>query len=290
MTIKLIALDLDGTTLDKSSRLSDGNRQALEEAIRRGVHVVIATGRAFSVVPPEVLQIDGMEYIITSNGAEMRNLVSDRLIYSNYIAPGVIEKLYGFLKDHPFMTEVFTGGKAYIDTYYYNTAKEVGLSYRHTQYVLDTRKPVDNVLQFMLDHKDSIENINLNFGRPEDKEKMRRLLVEFPDTLSSFRHSLHRWQTVSRRWHLSGCRHYAHFPDYHPARSGKHVQRPRNCPDLQVYGKHLIPALSGTLPVYVYSDVLGLESSGSPCLDARYGFYRYRPDFSRNNLGIIQIV
>lgn len=192
MTIKLIALDLDGTTLDKSSRLSDGNRQALEEAIRRGVHVVIATGRAFSVVPPEVLQIDGMEYIITSNGAEMRNLVSDRLIYSNYIAPGVIEKLYGFLKDHPFMTEVFTGGKAYIDTYYYNTAKEVGLSYRHTQYVLDTRKPVDNVLQFMLDHKDSIENINLNFGRPEDKEKMRRLLVEFPDiTLtSSFDHNL----------------------------------------------------------------------------------------------------
>ena len=47
MTIKLIALDLDGTTLNKSGRLSARTKSALEEAIRGGVHVVIATGRTF---------------------------------------------------------------------------------------------------------------------------------------------------------------------------------------------------------------------------------------------------
>lgn len=39
MTIKLIALDLDGTTLNKSGRLSARTKSALEEAIRGGVHV-----------------------------------------------------------------------------------------------------------------------------------------------------------------------------------------------------------------------------------------------------------
>ena len=38
MTIKLIALDLDGTTLNKSGRLSARTKAALEEAIRgRGI-------------------------------------------------------------------------------------------------------------------------------------------------------------------------------------------------------------------------------------------------------------
>ena len=43
MDIKCIALDLDMTTLDRSGRLSEGNRQALEHAIARGVHIIIAT-------------------------------------------------------------------------------------------------------------------------------------------------------------------------------------------------------------------------------------------------------
>ena len=70
MTIKLIALDLDGTTLNKSGRLSARTKAALEEAIRGGVHVVIATGRTFSAVPEEVKAIEGIEYILSSNGAE----------------------------------------------------------------------------------------------------------------------------------------------------------------------------------------------------------------------------
>ena len=35
MTIKLIALDLDGTTLNKEGKLSEGNRRALQEAADR---------------------------------------------------------------------------------------------------------------------------------------------------------------------------------------------------------------------------------------------------------------
>ena len=41
MEIKCIALDLDGTTLDRRGHLSPENRGALEYAIEKGVHVVI---------------------------------------------------------------------------------------------------------------------------------------------------------------------------------------------------------------------------------------------------------
>ena len=46
MQIQCIALDLDQTTLNGEGRLSPANRKAMEHAISKGIHVVIASGRA----------------------------------------------------------------------------------------------------------------------------------------------------------------------------------------------------------------------------------------------------
>ena len=54
MTIKLIALDLDGTTLNDNRVISERNRNALQQAAAKGVNIVIATGRPFSALPPDV--------------------------------------------------------------------------------------------------------------------------------------------------------------------------------------------------------------------------------------------
>ena len=44
--VKLIAIDLDGTLLDKGKYISDKNIEAIRFAQKRGIEVVIATGRA----------------------------------------------------------------------------------------------------------------------------------------------------------------------------------------------------------------------------------------------------
>ena len=49
MAIKCIALDLDGTTLDKDGKLPEENRKEIEEAIAQGIEIVIASGRAYGV-------------------------------------------------------------------------------------------------------------------------------------------------------------------------------------------------------------------------------------------------
>lgn len=193
MTIKLIALDLDGTTLNKSGRLSARTKAALEEAIRGGVHVVIATGRTFSAVPEEVKAIEGIEYILSSNGAEIRNLQKDGMcIYSNYISAEAVETAVAELKKWDFMLEVFVGGIAYTDSVHYELAKQGGLPYRNSQYVVDTRNPVDDIIGFTLEHKDRIENININFDNQSDRMAMREILKKLPDVTltTSFDHNL----------------------------------------------------------------------------------------------------
>lgn len=47
MGIKLLALDLDGTMLDRQSRLSVENRAAVAEARRAGIEVILVTGRSW---------------------------------------------------------------------------------------------------------------------------------------------------------------------------------------------------------------------------------------------------
>lgn len=174
--IKMLALDLDNTTLDRDSRLSEANRESLKEIIKRGVHVVIATGRSFSSLPDDMLFLEGLEYIITSNGGEIRNLREGEVIYRSCIDPDVIETVHEIFTENPHMLEVFVKGHAYIGRKEYEDIMNGSYSYRDKLYVLNTRNPVDNIMKFMLDKKNDIENINVFFEENEKRTGMRRIL------------------------------------------------------------------------------------------------------------------
>ena len=45
MTYKLIAVDIDGTLLNDKGELTEGNIEAIREAVDKGVIFTIATGR-----------------------------------------------------------------------------------------------------------------------------------------------------------------------------------------------------------------------------------------------------
>ena len=83
MTIKLIALDMDGTTLNSAGRISPGNRAALERAAGEGVRIMVATGRPRSALPKDALAIGAIRYALTSNGARITDLQSGDTVYEN---------------------------------------------------------------------------------------------------------------------------------------------------------------------------------------------------------------
>jgi Cof subfamily protein (haloacid dehalogenase superfamily) len=66
---KLIALDLDGTLLDSSLKLSEGNYAALRKAVDAGVHVILATSRWFGLAKRTADRLEIDTPIIASNGA-----------------------------------------------------------------------------------------------------------------------------------------------------------------------------------------------------------------------------
>ncbi len=91
--VKLIALDLDRTTLTSDGHLSEANKRALSGAIKRGVHVCIASGRAFDTLPEEVLNVQGIEYAITSNGASVYRIADRKCIKSYILKPQSVDNV-----------------------------------------------------------------------------------------------------------------------------------------------------------------------------------------------------
>lgn len=192
MTIKLIALDLDGTTINDDRVISRRNREALQRAADQGVNIVVATGRPFSALPEDVFEIDAIRYVLTSNGASITDLKENKTFYENCLSPLATEASVALLREHSYIIECFVKGIAYIDGDYYRQVKQTGLSFRDVEYILTTRNPVDDVFQFMLDHKGHVENINVNFEDISEKPVMREKLLTIPETTitSSFPHNL----------------------------------------------------------------------------------------------------
>ena len=173
--IKLIALDLDGTTLTRNG-LTRRTKETLEEAIENGLDVVIATGRPYSALPETVKTIKGLEHIIISNGAHIVRPLTGEFLYSNYVEREAILRVRDMLMERNFPVEVFTEGRAYVDRELYEDVKKNGSTYLAARYILRTREPVDRIYDFWFEHADSIENVNIQFEHQEDKAKMKSIL------------------------------------------------------------------------------------------------------------------
>lgn len=84
--VRLAALDLDGTLLNRNNEVTLATRQAIARAVEHGVVVVPATGRPLASLPPVVAKLPGIRYAITSNGAAVWDLGDDPMgaVYSRY--------------------------------------------------------------------------------------------------------------------------------------------------------------------------------------------------------------
>ena len=189
--IRMVALDLDGTTLNSNKEISPRTVKAFKEAMNKGVHIVISTGRTFHSLPKQLFTIDGLEYVVTSNGAHITRLADMSRIYEKYVDADAVEEIVSILRKTPYSVETFVGGKAYIDKADFDEVVAHGSTFRDAEYIKSTRNPIPQLYDFMLEHKTKIENISINFPHPKDKEIISKLLepVENITLTSSFVHN-----------------------------------------------------------------------------------------------------
>ena len=167
--IKMIGLDLDGTTLNEESRLSERTKEAFRRAEEKGVHIVIATGRTYESLPEEITSFKSLKYLVTSNGARIINREDGHIIYENLISKEATQEIHDLLKPYNPNIEFFSGGRAYIGREEYEKVKAGLIRKTAREYVIRTRTPLEDVYQELLSFAGRIENINVNVVNMKEK-------------------------------------------------------------------------------------------------------------------------
>lgn len=83
--IKLLALDLDGTTLNSLGQVPDANREAIRAAEDAGVLVTIATGRRFRDAQPVGIDLGLNAPLITHNGGLLKYADSEETVHCSLL-------------------------------------------------------------------------------------------------------------------------------------------------------------------------------------------------------------
>lgn len=161
MDIQCIALDLDRTTLNKEGRLSEKNRRAIEAVIAAGIHVVIASGRAFDTLPADICSVPGIEYAITCNGAAIYRMSTGECIKRYSLSERAVETVMNVTAGDAVTYEAFINGAAYADRAYIEDPVRFGASTQAVEYIRSTRKPVDDIRDFILRHSTDLDSMDI---------------------------------------------------------------------------------------------------------------------------------
>lgn len=161
MAVRCIALDLDRTTLNIDGILSKKNKEAIEYAIKKGVHIVVASGRAFHTLPKDVLEIKGIEYAITSNGTAIYHIPTKRCLHQYKLDGDTIKEIIQLSKSEKVTYEAFIDGKAYADSTYIDHPEIFGANQQAIAYMKATRHMVDNIEQFINEHIEEVDCMDI---------------------------------------------------------------------------------------------------------------------------------
>jgi len=105
MDIRLVALDLDDSLLRQDLSISEANIQACREVMRRGVRVVLASGRTerSMLKYARMLGASGPgEYLISYNGAKILDLETGVHLYERRMPPELCRLTAGLLVERGF--------------------------------------------------------------------------------------------------------------------------------------------------------------------------------------------
>lgn len=110
---KLMAIDIDDTLINDDKEVTPAVQQALEAAIAKDVTVTLATGRAYSSAQAIARQTGLNVPIITFQGALIKNLLDEQVLYERYLPIVAARKLYEFCLERNLHLQTYIGDKLY---------------------------------------------------------------------------------------------------------------------------------------------------------------------------------
>lgn len=169
--IKMIGLDCDGTLLNNNKELTEYSKSVLLRALEQGIVVLAATGRPLTGVPRQVLDLPGVRYALTSNGARIVDLKEDRVLYESLMPIEAAKEVLHIFQKYDTYKEVFIDGTGYSNADELRCVDEYVEIESMARYIRECRVPVDNIGDLMLKENKPVDKVHALFKNAEERTK-----------------------------------------------------------------------------------------------------------------------
>ena len=169
MEYKLLGFDLDGTILTGEKKLTARTKRALEEAIAQGMIVLPATGRPFSGIPKEIMEVKGIRYALTSNGARIVDAKDGTIVYEKPVPKEITEKILDIYDKYDTLQEIYFQGVGYISEHDLQRVDQMMESPAMAEYVRSTRKVVKNIRETARQLPGGVDKVHAIFADQSEK-------------------------------------------------------------------------------------------------------------------------
>jgi len=91
--VKIVFIDLDGTLKDDNGKVDLDTIKSMNKLKDKGIQIILTTGRSLKYTINFANMYNGGNYLITSNGAEIYNFNSKKVLYNDVISKEDLEYL-----------------------------------------------------------------------------------------------------------------------------------------------------------------------------------------------------
>lgn len=183
MKYKLVALDIDGTLLNRQSRVGPRTREAMARAAKLGVRFILCTGRRYRTTVPVMKDLHLELCVIVNSGAMVKHSGDHRTLYRNGMTQALALAVIDSLKADGLMPTLFT------DDYpngpdFYVESDQIGNPY-YLRYLANNRDAYAVVRNFSEAPADRLIEVTVFDSAGKLELPMRHLQERFGDAITT---------------------------------------------------------------------------------------------------------
>ena len=105
---KIVAVDLDGTMLNKYGIVTEETKQTIKQTIEKGTDVIIASGRPIDSIKAIAEEIGSKNYFIAGNGSLIYDIKNDEIIYEKFLNKQKVLEIIKICEENSIFYNIYT--------------------------------------------------------------------------------------------------------------------------------------------------------------------------------------
>lgn len=176
--IKMIGFDLDGTMLNSNKEISDYTRKVISDAVKQGVIILPATGRPLTGIPKPVMELPGIRYAVTANGARVVDVLENKVLHEALLPYEKGKELFDIFEKYDTYREVYYDGVGYATAEMVERLEEYMPIKPMIEYMRTTRRQVQDVDVMFREKKLAADKIQAFFRDTETRDRAMKEVKE----------------------------------------------------------------------------------------------------------------